>query len=702
MSNSIEKAQQRLNKGDQVKEDMALMLAPHANLIQQITPAPITVAVLAELALLSTAHTDFKLEEPKGGFKRLQWNMFKPSLMQVSHEGWHAFNKAHSGMNEIRQQTDRIPGDMKEVLNILLNMQDEDVAALLPISLKSLEDVADSCLARSKEVEEKFNSVGELMDELLQSSLSTESTSKHKKESLEFSRIQKEKEEDFLKTQKEEFKRKCEKAEKEVEKRSKDYDNALSSMPTGWSLLGMKVVEGLTSVVSETLSLYATRGLKSPNMKNQEQGPRTESHQAQCPTEHGIEGPSVEDLIVFNNMKHHSQLIQHSIKDLFDDDGYNRDAKGVRAALVMFNKAAEDLNANGVSASLKQQAPFYRDLLEIIKCVEDECLKGTADQASTQRTKLEAMLPKALELEALANASSSTTGLNKQTPFMSKAAQSNDDASTLAVKMAQTKMEMTSAQLNHCQDQYNMASENLAKVNAKLAETLRDISKLDSETATVREILDMLRKGLMLLSKLRDQWGQLTIFFEGMATLIKVNLYTRTDKFIKQADKLGQRKIATGMSPQKFSKDLIYSSAREATCVGFVVNKLASQYFSVSEEYLMPPMGRLSELMVLDKDQDRDRIIQLKGEIMAECDDAQAAIQNMVDSEKRKFNENIKKRIDAIENEFGAIVNNPAVTQDERKAIRMEAKRVVEAGRSDVSSANPPPPLFDADELEDW
>ena len=91
--------------------------------------------------------------------------------MQVSHDGWQAFNKAHNGMNEIRQQTDRIPGDMKEVLNILLNMQDDqEVAALLPISLKSLEDVADSCLTRSREVEEKFNSVRELIDELLQSS----------------------------------------------------------------------------------------------------------------------------------------------------------------------------------------------------------------------------------------------------------------------------------------------------------------------------------------------------------------------------------------------------------------------------------------------------------------------------------------------------------------------------------------------------
>ena len=72
-------------------------------------------------------------------------------------------------MDEIRQATDRIPGDRKEVLNILLNMPDETVVALLPISLQSLEDVADSCLARSREVEEKFHSVRELIDELLQS-----------------------------------------------------------------------------------------------------------------------------------------------------------------------------------------------------------------------------------------------------------------------------------------------------------------------------------------------------------------------------------------------------------------------------------------------------------------------------------------------------------------------------------------------------
>ena len=57
-----------------------------------------------------------------------------------------------------------------------------------------------------------------------------------------------------------------------------------------------------------------------PNVfhKNQGQTPRTESYQAEQPVERGIEAHSFEDRIVFNNMKHHSQQIQHGIKSLFD------------------------------------------------------------------------------------------------------------------------------------------------------------------------------------------------------------------------------------------------------------------------------------------------------------------------------------------------------------------------------------------------
>jgi len=717
MSHSLEKAEQKLNSGNQSKDDIVLKVAPHANMIQKITPAPLTVAVLAELALLSTSHADFKLEQPQGGFKKLKWTQFKPSLMQVSHEGWEAFNRAHSGMNEIRQLTDRIPGDMKQVLNILLNMPDDQVAALLPISLESLEEVADSCLARSKEVEGKFNSVRELTDELLQSSLSTESTNKNRKETLAFEKQQKEKEEAFFEIQKQEMKKNCEKAEKEVEKRSKEYENSLDSMPSGWSLLGMKVVEGLSNAASEMASLVATRGMsavgKAAGLTSHLMG---KSNGGAQPTKEEYPGGdreisageplSFEDTIVYNNMKQHCQQIQHAINMLFTEDGFNRDAKEICAALVMFKKAEKDLNSAGVSPDLTMKRSFYEELIGVCRGIEKECHKGDPVKADDFRGKLVNLLDNAIELESMANAATGTLGLNKKTPFMSKSdsgngASNDDSAATLAVKMAQSKMEMTAAQLQNSQEQYNKASEDLAKVNMKLADTLREISQLDLETATIHEILEMLRKGLLLLSKLREQWGQLTMFFEEMAILIKANLHSRTNKFIKQSDQLGKLKMETGMSPSKFSKDLIYSSARDVVGVGYVVNRLATQYFQVSEQYLMPPMGRLSQLMVLDKDMDKVKIMRLKEEIMAECEEAQSAITDLVSDEKKKFNASIQQRMKNIESELMVIVNNPSVSQEERMEITMEAKKAVKKGRSKVPNSKPAP-LFDDKELEEW
>merc|ERR1719295_1776155 len=119
-------------------------------------------------------------------------------------------------------------------------------------------------------------------------------------------------------------------------------------MPSGWSLLGMKVVEGLSSVVTEGLSILATKGLSTANKaaslatnmihKHNSSGPGAEPTRVEQPAENGIEAPSFEDRMVFNNMKHHPQQIQHGLKSLFDAEGYNRDAKEARGALVIFKQ----------------------------------------------------------------------------------------------------------------------------------------------------------------------------------------------------------------------------------------------------------------------------------------------------------------------------------------------------------------------------
>jgi len=200
---SVSSAERRLTAGDQSKDDMANALAPYANWVQQITPVPMAVASLAQLAVLSTAHVDFKLIQPVGGFKSIKYpDSFKASLMQVSNEGYEAFNLSHIAMDEIRLTTLNIPGDMKMAVEILIKGTDREVEVNLAKVLNSIESAADTCLERSNDVVAKYESVRKLVDELLETGMSTKGASEDKKEMFELQRENQQKKERFFEQEK--------------------------------------------------------------------------------------------------------------------------------------------------------------------------------------------------------------------------------------------------------------------------------------------------------------------------------------------------------------------------------------------------------------------------------------------------------------------------------------------------------------------
>merc|ERR1712037_825976 len=105
----------------EIKMSLASALAPYANWVQQILPAPLAVATLAELAYLSTSTIDFPIVEPAGGFKRIKYrDSFKASLTQLCNEGYEAFALSHEAMDDVRLSTLSIPTDMKFVVKLLM------------------------------------------------------------------------------------------------------------------------------------------------------------------------------------------------------------------------------------------------------------------------------------------------------------------------------------------------------------------------------------------------------------------------------------------------------------------------------------------------------------------------------------------------------------------------------------------------------
>ena len=72
--------------------------------------------------------------------------MFKPNLLQISNSGYMAFKEAHVKMDVIRQDTERIPNGMKEIVLILVKGDKATLETALPIALRNIEDIAQNCL----------------------------------------------------------------------------------------------------------------------------------------------------------------------------------------------------------------------------------------------------------------------------------------------------------------------------------------------------------------------------------------------------------------------------------------------------------------------------------------------------------------------------------------------------------------------------
>ncbi|KAJ8268806.1 hypothetical protein COCON_G00114130 [Conger conger] len=171
METSIVKVTKGLTKAADCREDTKLLMQPYANWEEYLTPAPMSIAILAELIFISS-NTDFSIRKggPEGGFKYVKYpDSFRACLMQVCNSGWRAFNEAHKNMDQIRLYTNSVPNYIKTAVKILLQDDDNLVQAMLPDQLDNIKNIADDCLQLAESTENKFTEVIELIQELLES-----------------------------------------------------------------------------------------------------------------------------------------------------------------------------------------------------------------------------------------------------------------------------------------------------------------------------------------------------------------------------------------------------------------------------------------------------------------------------------------------------------------------------------------------------
>ena len=172
-------------------------------------------------------------------------------------------------MSAIRQATNRIPGDMKQAVQILVKGDKVHMEEFLPKTLGSIKDIADDCYKNAEAAEKKFSTTQDIISELLEACLDTQGSTEKEKETLEILKKQSEQHQTMLEERKRNQLEEKNRLSKVLEDRTKSYDKALKDMPSGWEVIGMTVVENLTGVILDgvrlmTFSPIAQIGKSSP------------------------------------------------------------------------------------------------------------------------------------------------------------------------------------------------------------------------------------------------------------------------------------------------------------------------------------------------------------------------------------------------------------------------------------------------------
>lgn len=229
------------------RKDQQLFQHDDFNALEKITPAPLAIALLAQIVLVSSQYkTDFGLECPRTGCKYMEYpRSFKASLLQMSFSAYNAFNKAHVNMDEIQMLTRMMPTEVRNAVMTLVQGDDLEIELLLPEHFNSIKKITQDARLLANETVTSFEEVQLILEEIIAGGTTTRTISSQEVEKLEL-RIQNEKAwEEQYKSQKQEFEKDKKEMKKRLEKSRADFEKALEDLPSGWEIIGMDLVESL-------------------------------------------------------------------------------------------------------------------------------------------------------------------------------------------------------------------------------------------------------------------------------------------------------------------------------------------------------------------------------------------------------------------------------------------------------------------------
>ena len=534
----LDKAIAGMNKGIDKKEEMKLMMEPYANWDNFLTPAPLSIALLGQLILVSS-DADFSLEAKKDGikFEFLKYpDSFRACLVQVSNKGWDAFNKAHTSMDQIRLYSSNVDHHVKTAVKFLIAGSAEDVQSMVPDALKNIDVIADECLELATSVEEEFVAVMKLIAELLEACARAKGQHEH---DLKAAKIAREVVEEHMKAfqaEKEQALSRQDEMEKQMKEANEEFQDSIKSMPGAWDIIGKACADTMISATRTIVTI--------PRMMFGRLGSNTRSSQeshVNKPTTDSNRPQHFEGALAIHKMVREVYglvktlvTLAHGGKVMKGDKDANYGVLRAKKALEIIKKnRLEEVNESLMKTKVLILCEYAIDLSQTLS--KKPKLQYSQEEIDKINLEADMLLEKADALLAGSYSVLGNNALPSTSPNLAEQPVYNSDGGLVqqALDSYRFRTETAKEMLKDSRRAYEASCDEAAKKTREVTKLLVEMKELDLKEIDMEKIKETLVKGIEALGELREQWGKLVQFFQMLSSLVKCCLSTSLKNFAK-------------------------------------------------------------------------------------------------------------------------------------------------------------------------
>ena len=592
-------------------------------------------------------------------------------------------------MDTIRLYSAKVPGQVKKVVRTLVSGSKEDVKDILPIELRKIEKNVSESLELAKAVESKFENVMHLTGELLEVSSAAKGHFQNTQVELQTKREIALTKEKSVREEIERAKEEQDKLTKQVKEAKAQWEKAVDSMPSGWDLVGMQFVEGITkaftSAAETVISAVATRGMNSssapshadPNLRVDPSEKQSAKRVSKLPTQ---------ALVKAELMKVFLAKLVEVLATFQDKSNGGEPAKDIKKTRLEMESLQKDWSTEQESKDDQEGLKLLSRGLEI--CMEAE---KELEDLNLSNDKMKKIAKRASKLkDDIFKFCTKVQTKVKTSPFYTKpprqarnmadpAKSASSSAANMAVESARFKIAETRGLLEKQEMLYDEGNKQLKESNKELSKVLQSLVEFSPEKiANFDQIRETLKKGIKALASVRERWQKLVEFFQCITNIIKVCQKESLTSFVEYSKVAQERRLTKGYTDTDFMRDLIYEQVSQANKTSYVVWSISNTYVEVSRNHLMSRLASLGHLIALDPEKDRATIEAKRIELLEGSQEAERAIMQLVSEAQNTFHEKVGERIKQFEEEMEKVLppEDPARIKEINDSV---AKAVKEA-----------------------